>query len=306
MTTQSPPGQEQGSGSPVDGPTTGPGEPGWPGASEHDDPPSGKDGKQDGRARNAYPAWGWLPYLLIAAFVGFWALTHVGAVVSGASSWPAVAFGIGAGVLTLVLLVGVARLTKRGWLGQLAGLVPLITAVTVAVLPSYLPSAVNEAAPEGLAEANPVPGQGGAPDASAPDPTADPTAGPTAGPSAAPGAESTVPAPVGPIEVSSGEFLGIDHAAAGTARLIQLEDGSFIVRFEQFSVEPGPDYDVYVVAGADVSVPDGATLLGDLKGTTGDQNYEIPDGAIPTEGVEPVTVLIWCEVFAVPVANATL
>lgn len=88
--------------------------------------------------------------------------------------------------------------------------------------------------------------------------------------------------------------------------MIQLEDGSLLVRFEQFSVESGPDYDVYVVPGANISVPDGGTLLGDLKGTVGDQNYDIPSGAIPSAGGEPVTVLIWCEVFAVPVANATL
>jgi len=79
-----------------------------------------------------------------------------------------------------------------------------------------------------------------------------------------------------------------------------------LVRFEQFSVEAGPDYNVYVIAGADIAVPDGGTLLGDLKGTDGDQNYEIPAGALPGAGSEPVTVLIWCEIFAVPVANATL
>ncbi|MBA3292178.1 MAG: hypothetical protein H0T40_00230 [Geodermatophilaceae bacterium] len=63
---------------------------------------------------------------------------------------------------------------------------------------------------------------------------------------------------------------------------------------------------MYLVSGANVSVPDGGTLLGDLKGTIGDQNYEVPAGAIPAAGVEAVTVLIWCEIFAVPVANATL
>ncbi|MDQ4038597.1 MAG: DM13 domain-containing protein [Actinomycetota bacterium] len=250
------------------------------------------------KRRVSWPRWGWLPYLLLGAFVGFWALTHTGAVISGAGSWRAVAFGIGAGLLSVLLLLGVARLTRRGWAGQLTGLVPLLVAVTLAVLPSYLPSTVNETAPAGLTAAAPP-----APSA-APDAGTGRTAAPSAGPS--PSSDSPAPQPTGPIEVGTGQFTGIDHDAAGTVRLIQLEDGSLLVRFEQFSVEPGPDYDVYVISGADIAVPDGGTRLGDLKGTAGDQNYDIPAGAIPAPGGEAVTVLIWCEIFAVPVANATL
>ena len=270
-----------------------------PGADNHSRGGSGSR-SGTGSTRIHWPRWGWLPYLLIAAFVGFWALTHIGAVVSGAGSAKAVTFGIAAGLLTLGLLVGVARLTRRGWTGQLAGLVPLVAAVTVAVLPSYLSTSVSEAAPEGLNAAAPPP--------SSTAPEASTGSAPSAEPSSAPPAQSSAPAPEpsGPIEVGTAQFVGIDHEAAGVARLIQLEDGSLLVRFEQFSVESGPDYDVYVVVGANVSVPDGGTLLGDLKGTVGDQNYEIPAGAVPGDGVEPLTVLIWCEVFAVPVANATL
>ncbi len=247
------------------------------------------------RAPVSWPRWGWIPYLLIGAFVAFWALTHVGAVVSGAGSWQAITFGIGAGVLTLALLVGVARLTRRGWAGQLAGLVPLVAAVAVAVLPSYVSSTVSEAAPEGL-DSVAAPSASAAPDANT-------GSAPPAGSSPAP--PPPPPAPAGPVEVGTAEFVGIDHDAAGVARLIQLEDGSLLVRFEQFSVESGPDYDVYVVPGANASVPDGGTLLGDLKGTVGDQNYEVPADALPVGGAEPVTVLIWCEIFAVPIANAS-
>ena len=251
-------------------------------------------------ARVRWPRWGWIPYLLIGAFVTFWAVTHVGAVVSGAGSWKAVGFGIAAGVLTVAALVGVARLTRRGWAGQLAGLVPLVAAVVIAVLPSYVTSSVNEAAPEGL-DAVAAPSASTAPDestGSAPPASSAPPVGSSPAP-------PPPPPPAGPVEVGTAQFVGIDHDAAGVARLIQLEDGSLLVRFEQFSVESGPDYDVYVVSGANVSVPEGGTLLGDLKGTVGDQNYEIPSGVLPGGG-DPVTVLIWCEVFAVPVANATI
>lgn len=273
-----------------------------PGDAADGSPPTGPTEASDRRARRGgtrirWPRWGWVPYLLLGVFVGYWAATHTGAVVSGATSWRAIVFGIGAGLLALALLVGIARLTKRGWAGQLAGLVPLIAAVVVAVLPSYLTTTVSEAAPEGLTAAD--------------TPSASDAPGGGGDSTSVPSSESSVPAPppptapAGPIELSSAQFVGIDHDAAGTARLIQLEDGSLLVRFEQFSVEAGPDYDVYVVSGANVSGPADGTLIGDLKGTVGDQNYDIPAGAIPTGG-EPVTVLIWCEIFAVPVANATL
>lgn len=277
MTTQSPPSQGR-----TDPSTAG---------------PAAGDGGSGRTRRIRWPRWGWAPYVLVAGFVGFWAATHTGAVISGLGSWRAVAFGIAAGILTLVLLVGVARLTRRGWAGQLAGLVPLIAAVTVAVLPSYLPSTVNEAAPEGLADAESAP-------SAAPEPPAGSAPGPTpAAGQPAPSAETTVPAPSGPVELGAAQFVGIDHEAAGTARLIQLEDGSLVVRFEQFSVEPGPDYDVYVIPGANMTQP-GGTLLGGLKGTSGDQNYEVPAGALQAVD-QPVTVLIWCTVFTVPIANAT-
>lgn len=247
------------------------------------------------RLGGRFPWWGWLPYLVLGLAVTFWAITHFGAVVSGAGSPQAIGFGIGALVLAGLLLIGVARLTRRGWAGQLAGLVPLIAASVIAVLPSYVSTAVDEAAPDGLP---PVAGS------SAPvEPSADPT-GPEASESApAPEPEPSAPPP-GPVELGNAGFVGIDHDAAGIARLIQLADGSFLVRFEQFSVEPGPDYDVYLLPVAGATEPtDQAIALGDLRGTEGDQNYEVSaDAAL---GAGPLTVLIWCEVFAVPVANAS-
>lgn len=259
-----------------------------------------ENGTKSGTAKTRvrWPRLGWLPYLLIGLFVAFWAVTHSGAVISGTRSWQAITFGLGAGLLTLVLLIGVARLTRRGWAGQLAGLVPLVAAVVVAVLPSYVSSTVNEAAPQGLDVAAAPSASGTAQDSTGSATPVDPSSESTPEPPA--------PAPAGPVVIGTAEFVGIDHDAAGVVRLIRLEDGSLLVRFEQFSVEPGPDYDVYLVAGANVSVPDDGTLLGDLKGTAGDQNYEVPAGAVAGDGVQPVTVLIWCEVFAVPVANASL
>lgn len=216
---------------------------------------------------------------------------------SGAQSPRSWLVAVGTGVLALVLLSGVAKLTRRGWAGHLAGLVPLIAASVVAVLPSYVFRAMDEAAPEGLppvVEAGP---SGGAPYG---DSGSEPTASePT-------GADPSQPsAPhAGPVELANAGFVGIDHEAAGIARLIQLADGSFLVHFEQLSVEPGPDYDVYLLPVDGATEPtDQAIALGDLRGTEGDQNYEVAADA--ELGAGPLTVLIWCEVFAVPVAIAS-
>lgn len=247
-------------------------------------------------SRRRFPLWGWAPYAVIALLAGVWAVTHWGAVISGASSPKAIAFGVAALGLAALLLLGVAWLTGRGWAGQLAGILPLMAAAAVAVLPSYLPTTVDDAAPEGVVAAPSDP----AASSSSPAP-----AGIPVGTGAPPTTPPTSSAPAAPVELGSAAFVGIDHDVTGVARLIQLEDGSWLVRFEQFDVEPGPDYDVYLLTGDSVAQPDGGTALGDLRGTTGNQNYDVPGGSLPSDG-QPVTVLIWCELFDVPVANATV
>ncbi len=103
--------------------------------------------------------------------------------------------------------------------------------------------------------------------------------------------------------LSRGALSGIDHRASGDAALIRLVDGSQVIRLESLDVEPGPDYFVFVVPGAGRRSPDGGTRLNHLRGNRGNQNYPIPAGIAVTR---PVTVLIWCRAFAVPVAAATL
>jgi hypothetical protein len=98
-------------------------------------------------------------------------------------------------------------------------------------------------------------------------------------------------------------FAGIDHRASGVVLLLRREDRSLVVRLERLDVEPGPDYQVYVVPGADQRKPRDGTHLDRLRGNRGNQNYDVPADFRPTT---PVTVLIWCRAFAVPVANATI
>ena len=106
-----------------------------------------------------------------------------------------------------------------------------------------------------------------------------------------------------PVVVATGSFAGIDHRASGTVRVYRAADGSFVVGLEDFDIQPGPDYDVYVVSGADREHRDGAVRLDDLRGNRGTQYYDVPDGVGLDQGAW--TVLVWCETFGVPVANAT-
>nr|MDT0665613.1 DM13 domain-containing protein [Micromonospora sp. DSM 115978] len=68
-------------------------------------------------------------------------------------------------------------------------------------------------------------------------------------------------------------------------------------------VEPGPDYFVELVPGADRRSPDGGVRLDALKGNLGNQNYPV---SADVQVTTPTTVLIWCRAFAVPIGNATI
>lgn len=85
--------------------------------------------------------------------------------------------------------------------------------------------------------------------------------------------------------------------------LLVLSDGRRLVRFESLDVEPGPDYQVHLVPGAGRHSPDGGAHLGRLRANRGNLNYPVPSGQVIHR---PVTVLVWCRAFAVPVAAATI
>jgi len=110
-----------------------------------------------------------------------------------------------------------------------------------------------------------------------------------------------------PKVLGSGEFIGIEgHSAAGTARLLELDDETRFVRFESdFDVTNGPDLRVYLSAAppdasAD-SYDDEFVDLGELKGNVGSQNYRLPAEADPQRYRSAV---VWCKRFSVGFAAA--
>ena len=76
----------------------------------------------------------------------------------------------------------------------------------------------------------------------------------------------------------SSAIHGIDHRASGTAVIYRQPDGSLVVGLEDIDIQPGPDYDVYVVPGADREDTDGGIRLDDLRGNKGTQYYPVPTG----------------------------
>ncbi len=107
--------------------------------------------------------------------------------------------------------------------------------------------------------------------------------------------------PAQPVQLASGRFRGLaGHRGAGQASVFRQPDGSHVVAFRDLSVSSVPDPVLYLVPGADQERLDGATRLGRFD--PGGDRYEIPAGA---DLNTPLTVLIWCQRFAVPVAGAT-
>jgi hypothetical protein len=114
--------------------------------------------------------------------------------------------------------------------------------------------------------------------------------------------------PGDPAKIASGTFHSVAHDAKGEAAIYQLSDGKRLLRFSGFETSNGPDVQVYLVAADDAADNDtvkkaGFVRVAALKGTTGDQNYELP-ADLDLNKYKAVT--IWCRRFGVNFATAPL
>jgi hypothetical protein len=127
---------------------------------------------------------------------------------------------------------------------------------------------------------------------------------------AAPAASAPL-VPAGPVVVARGEFVAHEHASTGSVVVVQLPDGSRVLRLENLVTSNGPRLAVWlsdapVVPGRAGShmFDDGRHVdLGDLKGNIGSSNYPVP---ADVDLAELGSVSIWCERFAVSFAAAAL
>ncbi len=113
-----------------------------------------------------------------------------------------------------------------------------------------------------------------------------------------------------PTELFTGAFVDADatHRGSGSATIFELEDGSRVLRFEQFEVTNGPDLHVLLVPTGETVDPDllaevGYEDLGKLKGNVGNQNYVVPESFDPGG---TWTVVVYCEPFHVVFSTAQL
>jgi len=112
----------------------------------------------------------------------------------------------------------------------------------------------------------------------------------------------------GPATLSRGPFRSLEHATRGSALVVELADGSRLVRLEGLETSNGPDLRVILSSEApqdDWHVYDDGELLdlGALKGNLGSSNYEIPDG---TDLSDFQSVVVWCRRFSVGFGVAPL
>ena len=109
-------------------------------------------------------------------------------------------------------------------------------------------------------------------------------------------------APTGPVQILEGEVESLAHSGRGDAAVVRLPNGERFLTLTDFDIDPGPMVEVRLVAGDD---PDGSDYetLDDLKGSKGDQQYEIPRG-VDLDRYR--TVVFWCIPFTQALAEASL
>jgi hypothetical protein len=132
--------------------------------------------------------------------------------------------------------------------------------------------------------------------------------------SARPGASSAAVAPAveaEPITLATGEFISHEHGTAGTVRILELPDGSRVLRIEDLDTDNGPDLKVWLTDAPVIDGPSGWFVfddgdyvdLGSLKGNKGSQNYAIP---ADVDLAELTSLTIWCDRFNVSFGAADL
>jgi hypothetical protein len=198
-----------------------------------------------------------------------------------------IAIGIAGAIIALVVL---AR--RRGWLRAAHRHPGRSTAVLALVLAAGLPIAWYLGSPLFIRTSLVEP----APSFAPPAPSHAPATAPITTPE--PAVEPT------PFPSRSGTFTGADdfHYGRGTAALIEAQPGTWVVRFDNFSVRNGPDLYVYLSPDPR-GYTKGAVELGRLKATDGDFNTRVPAG---TDVASLQSVVIWCKQFAVQFAVAPL
>jgi hypothetical protein len=114
-----------------------------------------------------------------------------------------------------------------------------------------------------------------------------------------------------PTTLAIGEFISHEHGTAGSVSILELADGSRVLRIEDLDTDNGPDLKVWLTDAPVSDDPsswsvfdDGEYVdLGSLKGNKGSQNYAIP---ADVDLASLTSVTIWCDRFSVSFGAAEL
>jgi hypothetical protein len=130
---------------------------------------------------------------------------------------------------------------------------------------------------------------------------------------AAPVAEQPVAAapPAEPVVLARGELITHEHESSGSVVVVELPDGSRVLRMEDLNTSNGPDLHVWITDAPVIEGRDGWGVfddgryvdLGELKGNIGSSNYPLPP---EVDLAELSSVSVWCQRFAVSFAAADL
>ncbi len=117
--------------------------------------------------------------------------------------------------------------------------------------------------------------------------------------------------PAEPVVLAKGDFISHEHSTSGKVKILELADGTRVLRIEGLETSDGPDLKVWLTDQPVIDGVDGWGVfddgeyvnLGDLKGNIGDQNYKIP---ADVDLADLSSVSIWCARFAVSFGAAEL
>ena len=123
--------------------------------------------------------------------------------------------------------------------------------------------------------------------------------------------ETDKPAIEYPLTLAQGNLISHEHETSGQVLILELEDGSRILRLENLNTSDGPQLEVWITDAPVIEGLDGWFVfndgkyenLGVLKATQGNQNYELP-ADLDLEAFTSVS--IWCSRFAVSFGAAEL
>lgn len=108
--------------------------------------------------------------------------------------------------------------------------------------------------------------------------------------------------------VGEGAFYDVEKTGKGTARLYRMSDGRRVLRFEGFEVTNNTDLFVWLTDSAQPKTSAEAVsarrvVLGNLKSTLGNQNYDVPSDLAPDR---IRSVVIWCDPIAIAYSASSL